>query len=74
MHHVEMLPDVFANFITVNKSIHSFNTRAKDYIHMFNSNLSFGRKCVAAKAGCLWNTLPDCLKSNMSVELFKSKL
>ena len=74
MHHVEMLPDVFANYFTVNRSIHSYNTRAKDDIHVFNSNLSFGRKCVAAKAGYLWNTLPDYLKTNMSVKLFKRKL
>ena len=56
MHHVEIFPCVFANFFTVNKSIHSYNTRAKDDIHMYNSNLSFGRKCVATKAGYLWNT------------------
>ena len=76
MHHGEMLPDVFANYFTVNKSIHSYNrpTTAKDDIHVYNSNLSFGRKCVATKAGYLRNTLPDYLKTNMSVKLFKREL
>jgi hypothetical protein len=28
MHHVEMLPDVFANYFSVNIQLHSYNTRA----------------------------------------------
>jgi hypothetical protein len=54
--------------------VHNYNTRAKDDIHMYNSNLSFGRKCASLKAGYFWNTLPDYLKTNMSVKLFKPKL
>jgi hypothetical protein len=46
----------------------------KDDIHMYHSNLNFGGKCVATKAGYLWNTLPDYLKIKMSVKLFKHKL
>jgi hypothetical protein len=41
---------------------------------MRNSNLSFGRKCVATKACYLWKSLRDYLKTNMSVKLFKRKL
>jgi hypothetical protein len=66
MLHVEMLPDVFANDFTVDKSIHSYNTRANDDIHMYNSNLNFDQKCVATKADYLWNLVHVYLKANMS--------
>jgi hypothetical protein len=34
MHHIEILPDVFANYFTVDKSIHIYNTRATGDIHI----------------------------------------
>jgi hypothetical protein len=53
------------HYFTVDKSIHSYNTRVKDDIHMHNCNFNFGRKSVATKAGYLPNTLPDYLRTNV---------
>jgi hypothetical protein len=38
MHHVELLPGVFVNYFTVNQTIHSYNPRAKDDIHIYRPN------------------------------------
>ena len=74
MHHLETLPNVFANYFTINKYVHDFNTRRRDDIHMYCCNLSLGLRCTGARAGSLWNSLPNNMKVYMSVRVFKIKL
>ena len=37
----ELLPPVFSNFFSYNKSLHSYPTRSRNYIHLNNQKKSF---------------------------------
>jgi hypothetical protein len=72
--HNHTLPEVFTRYFTINKFIHNYNTRTSSNIHIFKQNRAVGQRSLKYKAGCLWNALPDHLKSIMSVNAFKCKL
>lgn len=72
--HSNLLPDVFANYFTLNSSVHVYLTRSHSDIHIYRANTSFGQRSVTHKGGILWNSLPSALKSIHSTTHFKSKL
>ena len=74
MYHSKLLPDVFANYFTLNSSVHAYLTRSHSDIHIYRANTSFGQRSVSYKAGILWNSLPSGLKLIHSSLQFKSTL
>ena len=74
LYHSSSLPDVFANYFTLNSSVHTYSTRSHSDIHIYRAYTSFGQRSVTYKGGILWNSLPSDLKCiHLSVQ-FKSKL
>jgi len=76
MHHTELLPDVFVkdNYFVINEHVHNHSTRTQRDIHINSFNKTYGKRCVKNKAARLWNELPQHLKQEMSVHLFKTNL
>ena len=68
------LPEAYNEYFTANTSIHSYNTRGKDDIHLTSCKSSYGLRCIRNKAASLWNALPTDLKSDMSINMFKKRL
>ena len=49
LYHNETLADVYTNYFTINKLVHSHNTRSKDDIHMYYVNLTLRQRCLKNK-------------------------
>jgi len=74
IHHQETLPEAFHDYFTINTSVHNYNTRIKNDIHLKSCRLSLGQRCLKFKAATMWNTLPLSLKGEMSCHTFRLKL
>ena len=74
VHHKSLLPDIFHDYFTENKFIHSHFTRSADCLHLQNVRTSVGARCLKFKGSQLWNDLPGKLRDITSVSLFKSEL
>lgn len=72
--HVNTLPDVYHNYFTVNRSVHSHDTRQRNDLHILYIKKSFGMRSVQHTGSVLWNTLSSMLKECMSKKTFKKKL
>jgi hypothetical protein len=71
LHCKNILPPAIQNFLTVNSSIHSHNTRQKNNLHLFTISNNFGSKSIAFNGSKLWNGLTDALKNMTSFPAFK---
>ena len=69
-----LLPNVFANYYTLNSSVHAYLTRSHSDIHIYRANTLFGQRSVTYKGGILWNSLLSGLKNIHSSTQFKSRL
>ena len=69
LYNTNLLPDVFANYFTLNSSVHPYLTRTHSDIHMNRANTSFGQRYVTYKGGILWNSLPSDLILTLSIHL-----
>jgi len=74
LYHSNLLPDVYANYFTLNNSVHSHLTRSHSDIHIYRAYTSFGQRSAAYKGGILWNSLPSDLKVVHSSIQFKTQL
>jgi hypothetical protein len=73
-HHKNLLPNIFHNYFTLNKSVHQYATRRSSDVHLSSINSKFGQRSSAYRGGTYWNNLPDCLKYPMSLFQFKRKV
>lgn len=74
VHSPEILPELFANYLSKNESVHMYNTRTKDDMHLFRASTNYGLRCLKYKIAKLWNELPTELKEEMTIKKFKSIL
>ena len=72
--HVNTLPDVYHNYLTVNRSVHSRDTRQRNDLHILYIKKCFGMRSVQHTGSVLCNTLSSMLKECMSKKTFKKKL
>ena len=68
------LPDVFANYFSLNNDFHQYLTRSSSHLHLPRVNTSYGSRCIKFKASQLWNTIPEELKSIYKWNSFKNYL
>ena len=73
-YHKGSLPEIFQNYFTLNNCVHHYNTRRDTHLHVPVGNTTFGQRCTAYRGGKLWNSLPEYLKINMSLAVFKKKM
>ena len=62
-----MLPLLFTDYLTVNNSIHSHNTRITNDLYLTTVSSNYGQRCLAYRGSRFWNKLPAELKLSMSV-------
>ena len=65
MFHVCDLPEVYRNHFTVNKSVHSYNTRQNNDLHIHYIKKSIGQRTVQHTGSILWNSVPPVLNKCM---------
>jgi len=70
----KLLPDIFNNYFACMNTVHSYNTRRNADLVLFRSNKCIGQRCTEYKCCKLWNLLPDYLKVNSSVSVFKKNI
>jgi len=66
IYHQNKLPSIFSNYISQNYMIHTHNTSTREHLHLEHTYSSLGQRSVKFKGSCLWNSLPDELKSVIS--------
>ena len=67
-----LVPEYLSGYFTRNSSIHSYNTRSKNNLHLPKPNLSLGRRSFIYSGSLLYNNLPDEIKNAVSLTKFKS--
>jgi len=54
---MDQLPDVFANYFSVNNEFHQYLTRSSNRLHLPRVNTSYGSRCIKFKAIVSYGTL-----------------
>jgi len=54
--------------------IHIHNTRNREHLNLELTHSSLGQRSIKFKGRCLWNSIPDELKSVISVHSFAKHL
>ena len=67
-----LVPEYLSGYFTRNSSIHSYNTRRKNNLHLPKPNLSLGRRSFIYSGSLIYNNLPDEIKNAVSLTKFKS--
>jgi hypothetical protein len=70
----EKLPKVYAQYFTINSSVHSHNTRSNNMLHLMPIRSSFGHRMIKFKASMMWNKLPQSLTDIRTCQAFKKNL
>ena len=71
---INELPEIFTNYFTFNTSIHQYSTRLHNSLHVPVCHSKFGSRHTSYRGGKLWNNLPNNLKVNSSLDIFKKNL
>ena len=72
--HHNLLPKVFKTFFALNADFHSYDTRAKNQLHLPVSRTRIKQSQVRFAGVKLWNSLPFNIINSLSLESFKRKL
>ena len=70
----ELLPPVFSNFFSYNKSLHSYPTRSRNNIHLNNPKILLAHKSLRHHGPDIWNSLPDDTKEITLLYSFKRRM
>jgi len=70
VYHQNKLPSICSNYFIQNYMIHKHNTRSREHLHFQHTHSSLGQRSLKFKGSCLWNSLPDELKSVISEHSF----
>jgi len=57
------LPEVYCNYFIVNKSVHNYDTRQSNDLHIHCIKKSIGQRTVQHTGSILWNSIPPVLKN-----------
>jgi len=74
VHHKHLLPTAFANYFTINSTVHLYNTRVRENLHLDSVSTNYGKRTVRYKAGKIWNQLHSSLIEFYSAKHFSNKL
>ena len=69
-----LLPQVFNNFFSFNRNVHSYPTRNRDNIHLNNPRILLAHKSLKHHGPDIWNALPEYLKHSPFLKPFKRKI
>jgi len=67
------LPPVIYSMFVLNTAVHHYVTRSSSLIHM-NHNFTTSSGSITCLASSLWNKLPICIRSSVSLFSFKKNL
>ena len=67
-----LVPEFLSGYFVRNTSIHSYNTRRKNNLHLPKPNLSLGKRSFMYSGSLLYNSLPDKIKNTVSLTKFKT--
>ena len=70
----ESVPQFLSNYFTRNNSIHEYNTRGANEIHVPFGRLDIRNFSIRIHGAKVWNSLPSFVKQSRSLELFKNTL
>jgi len=56
--------------LNVGLYVHIYNTHSRENLYREHTRSSLGQRSVKFKGSCLWNSLPDELKSVITVHSF----
>ena len=69
------MPQAINELFTLNKNIHDHNTRSREGIHANPINTrTFGSRKNSYQSRQYWDKLPQAIKSEVSLNVFKKKL
>ena len=68
------MPPSFSDYLSENNTIHSYNTRSANKVHIKYERTNYRRFSVRYRGAIIWNSLPNSLKEIKSLQLFKRKL
>jgi len=74
IYHQNKLPSIFSNYFTQNYTLHIYNARSRQHLHLEQTHSSLGQRSIKFKGSCLWNSLPDELKPVISAHSFAKYL
>jgi hypothetical protein len=74
LYHSNLLPDIYANYFTLNSWVHTHLTGSHSDIHIYRAYTSCAQRSAAYKGGILWNSLSADLKVVHSSIQFKTRL
>ena len=74
VHHKHLLPTAFANYFTTNSTVHLYNSRVRENLHLDSVSTNYGKRTVRYKAGKIWKQLPSSLKEFYLAKHFSNKL
>jgi len=69
-----LLPQVFNNFFSFNRDVHSYPTRNRDNIHLNNPRILLAHKSLKHHGPDIWNALPLYVKDSPFLKPFKRKI
>jgi len=74
VYHRNKLPSIFSNCFIQNYMIHIYKTRSREHLHLEHTHSCLGQRSIKFKGSCLWNSLPNELKSVISAHSFAKHL
>lgn len=66
-----LLPLIFQDYLSLNNSVHSHNTRTKDLVHVSQVNKFYGSRSINILGARIWNNLPHIIASISSIISFE---
>ena len=70
-HHLGVLPDVFSSMFVSNSSVHSYNTRRSELLHVPSWKLEIVRRSIRIQGVHIWNFMSDKIDYNCLPATYK---
>lgn len=70
----KMLPMAFDKFFSLNRDLHSHNTRSSTKIHVDYVRTNYKKHSIKYRGSQTWNNLPPDIKMSKSIYIFKKKI
>ena len=67
-------PHMFKEYFTVNRNVHSHNTRQLNHLHIVKWHLNIRKFSFRVHGAQLWNSIPLNIRESKSLNIFKSKM
>ena len=66
-----LLPEMFANYFTLNINVHHYHTRQSKNVHQDAIRTTLRKFSIKNYGSCLWNSLPKPIKILPSIHSFQ---